>query len=143
MATTDSSLSGNAESTERLRALVARLSAAELARPLGGSWTVGFALAHLAFWDARQIAALSRFSAGQGFPSEDLAANAALEAISSAFDPSTVGEATVNAAQRLDRIVETLTSEQVDTLQGSGKWYAIDRAPHREEHIRQIEEALG
>ena len=50
----------NRASTERLRALVAGLEAAELARPLGGGWTVGFALAHLAFWDQRQRVAIAR-----------------------------------------------------------------------------------
>ena len=134
---------GNAESTERLSALVAELSAEDMKRSLGGGWTVGFALAHLAFWDARQVAALERMARGEEFPSEDLATNAALEAIAAAFHPDTIGQAAVGAAQQLDAVVESLTSEQVDALANSGKSYAIDRAPHRLEHIRQIEETLG
>lgn len=140
--TTDGANLRNSESTERLRVLVARLSDEDSQRPLGGAWTVGFALAHLAFWDARQVAALQRVVQGEQFPSEDLATNAALEAMAPAFDPTSVGQAAVSAATQLDRIVETLTTEQLDELRASGKTYAIDRAPHRDEHIRQIEENL-
>lgn len=140
---TDSMAAGNAASTERLSKLVAGLSAQDLKRSLGGGWTIGFALAHLAFWDARQVAALDRVANGEPFPSEDMATNAALEAIAGGFDPDTIGEAAVSAARKLNAVVESLTSEKVDALRTSGKSYAIDRAPHREEHIRQIEEALG
>lgn len=142
MASHNTSRSTNAESTERLRALVARLGDEDLKRSLGGGWTVGFALAHLAFWDARQVAALQRLAQGEPFPSEDMATNAALEVIADAFDPEVIGQAAVGAAQQLDAAVEALSPEQVDVLTGSGKSYAIDRAPHREEHLRQIEEAL-
>lgn len=142
MASHNTSRSTNAGSTERLRAVVARLGDEDLKRSLGGGWTIGFALAHLAFWDARQVAALQRVARGEQFPAEDLATNATLEAIAAAFDQNAIGQAAVGAAQQLDAVVETLTPEQVDALTASGKSYAIDRAPHREEHLRQIEEAL-
>ena len=54
MSEQDPDLRRNAEATNRLQALVARLEETDLARSLGGGWTVRFALAHLAFWDARQ-----------------------------------------------------------------------------------------
>ena len=140
---TNSITAGNSDSTERLSALVAGLSAGDMRRSLGGGWTIGFALAHLAFWDARQVAALQRMAQGEEFPSEDLATNAALEAIAAGFNPDTIGQAAVGAARQLDALVETLTADQVNALTGSGKSYAMDRAPHREEHMRQIEEALS
>ena len=138
----DQHSSSNAESTGRVRALVERLSDEDLRHSLGHGWTVGFALAHLAFWDARQVAALQRFASGEGFPSEDIATNATLSAIASAFDLSTVGEAAVSAAEQLDAIVESLTTEQLDSLREAGKSYAIDRSAHREEHIRQIKAGI-
>ena len=52
MATQTDMSSANAKSTERLAALVARLTTEDMKRSLGANWTVGFALAHLAFWDA-------------------------------------------------------------------------------------------
>ena len=142
MADSDNRSSSNAASTERLRALVARLSDEDVERSLGGGWTVSFALAHLAFWDARQIAALQRVVRGEEFPSEDLATNDALELIATAFDPASIREAAVDAAAQLDQIVERLTPEQVEALRTAGKTYAIERAPHRDEHMRQIEAAL-
>ena len=139
----DNHASRNAESTERIHSVVARLSDKDLNRSLGGGWTVGFALIHLAFWDARQVAALQRFKDGEAFPSEDYATNATLSLIAPIFDLSAAGQAAVSAAQELDTMVESLTVDQLTTLQDSGKSYAIDRAPHRDEHLQQIEEALG
>ncbi len=133
----------NSQSTERLAALVARLGADDLARSLGGGWTVGFALAHLAFWDARHVAALQRFAAGDGFPSEDYAANAALELIAGAFNPATVAEAALSAARQLDAVVDSLSATQRSELEEASLTYAIARAPHRDEHIQQIEGAMG
>ncbi len=142
MAATDNILKSNKTSTDRLSAVVSRLSDEDLNRSLGGNWTVGFALAHLAFWDARQVAALQRFASGEPFPSEDMATNATLEALAAAFNPRTIGQAAVDAAQQLDQLVESLTTEQVDALQNANLTYAIDRAAHRDEHLQQIEDDL-
>src|SRR6266511_3774329 len=43
----------NRASTERIRALAARLTDEEMQHPVGEHWTVAIALAHLAFWDRR------------------------------------------------------------------------------------------
>ena len=143
MAPTDNRSSANTNSTDRLRDLVARLSADDIDRDLGGGWTVGFALAHLAFWDARQVAALQRMSQGEPFPSEDMATNAALERIAAAFNPVTIGEAAVHAAEQLDAAVAQLSAEQLQSLGNAGLSYAVERAPHRDEHLQQIEAALS
>lgn len=143
MPTPEDPTASNSQSTDRLRDLVARLSADDINRDLGGGWTVGFALAHLAFWDARQVAALNRFANGDGFPSEDYAANATLELIASAFNPATIAEVALGAAEQLDSVVESLSPEQLDELRSAGLAYAVERAPHREEHMPQIEDVLG
>ena len=143
MAQIDDIHASNANSTERLAALVARLTPQDLTHSLGGNWTVAFALAHLAFWDARQVAALQRFTSGEAFPTEDYATNATLETIAHTFDPSTIGQAAVNAAQQLDATISSLTPEQLHDLRQAGLSYATERAPHRDEHLQQIERALG
>ena len=51
----------NAQTCERLRALVARLGDADLQRPVGHGWTVAATLVHLAFWDLRAVALIERF----------------------------------------------------------------------------------
>src|SRR2546427_7413164 len=45
----------------RLEALVARLTDADLRRPLAAGWTVAGVLAHLAFWDQRAFILLDRW----------------------------------------------------------------------------------
>jgi len=44
-------IGANARSVDRLRQLVDRLDDRAMGRDLGEGWTVGVALAHLAFWD--------------------------------------------------------------------------------------------
>ena len=43
----------NRASTERIRALAARLSDEQMQTRVGEHWTVAITLAHLAFWDRR------------------------------------------------------------------------------------------
>ena len=138
----DPDLLRNAEATRRLGDLVARLDAADLARSLGGGWTVAFAFAHLAFWDARQDAALRVHARGEPFPPEDEVTNAALEAVAGMLDPETVGSVAVEAAEGLDAAALGLTAEQRTALREAGQEYAFRRWPHREEHIAQIEAVL-
>jgi hypothetical protein len=45
----------------RLQSLVARLSDADLVRPMPAGWTVAGVLAHLAFWDQRILDLLERW----------------------------------------------------------------------------------
>ena len=136
-------LSRNAASTDRLRGLAARLGEADLRRPLGGGWTVAFAFAHLAFWDARQDAAIRRWAAGGAFAREDAAVNEALEAIAALVDADAAGAAAVEAAARLDATVEGLGASRRGALREAGGGYAVGRWPHREEHAARIEAALG
>ncbi len=143
MSDSSTDFSQNAAATERLRNIVAQLEEADLSRSLGGTWTVGFALVHLAFWDARQVAALQRFARGDGFPSEDIATNATLELLAHVFSADAVGEAAVRAAEQLDAMLRELSSDQLDELRVSDRAYAIERWRHRDEHLRQIEEGLG
>ena len=48
----------NREARDRILALTANLSEADLSRPLDGGWTIGAELAHLAFWDRVHIGRL-------------------------------------------------------------------------------------
>ena len=139
----DPDLSRNAGATRRLRALAARLGAAELRRPLGGGWTVAFALAHLAFRDARQDAAIRAWMRGGAFPEEDGAVNDALEAVAALVDADAAGAAAAAAAARLDATAEGLGDARRAALREAGRGGAVRRWAHREEHIAQIEAALG
>ena len=126
-----------------MRAVVARLSEADPERSLGGGWTVGFAFIHLAFWDARQDLALHRFTRGDGFPSEDWVTNATLESIAPLFTLRIAGDIAVKAAEQLDDTINNLTTQQQHELREAGHAYAIERWPHRDEHLAQIEAVLA
>ncbi len=93
-------LSDNAMVTTRLEALVARLSDADLARDLGGGWTVAVALSHLAFWDRRIAYMLDRWTR-DGTPHEELdddVVNNALEAMHQAVEPRAAARLAVESA---------------------------------------------
>ena len=138
----DTHLVHNAESTERLRALVARLDDADLQRSLGGGWTVAYALAHLAFWDVRQHVALQSYARGEGFPAEDKAVNDTLETVAPMLSAAATGPEAVRGAELVDATVAGLTDAQRDSLVAEGLGWAVERWRHREEHIAQIEAVL-
>ena len=139
----DRDLDRNAEATTRLRDVVSRLGRKDLQRALEGGWTVGFALVHLAFWDARQHFALQRFARGEGFPIDDMVANDTMESLASVFRADSAGAAAVGAAEQLDATARSLTDEQRSSLRDAGFEYAIKRWPHREEHLAQVDERLA
>ncbi|MCC6236906.1 MAG: DinB family protein [Dehalococcoidia bacterium] len=141
----------NMEATHRLDALVGRLSPEQLVLPLGGGWTVSMALGHLAFWDGRQRAVFEHFlDTGVLLGSEapaphdpDDQTNEALEPLLALLDPDAVGDLVVEAAQAVDELVATLTEAQIAAVLGGEHGYVVRRWRHREEHIAQIEAAVG
>jgi len=138
----DPSLIRNAMSTERLRALVARLENADLHRALGGGWTVAYALAHLAFWDVRQHIALQSYARGEGFPAEDKAVNDTLETVAPMLSAEATGHEAVRGAELVDATVARLSEAQRESLVAEGLAWAVERWRHREDHIAQIEAVL-
>ena len=135
----DADLQRNAEATTRLAALAEELDETDLERSLGGGWTVAFALAHLAFWDARQHFALQRYARGEGFPPEDETVNDTLEAVALLVSASGAVSEAVSAARMVDATVAALSAGQRAALGAEGLGFAIQRWQHRDDHIAQIE----
>lgn len=133
----------NAEATSRLQALVARLEETDMTRSLGGGWRVGFALAHLAFWDTRQHFALQSHAPGDGFPPEDETTNDTLEVVASLFRVSAAGLEAVRAAQLVDATVAGLPPAQRAAPLENGLRFAVQRWHHHHEHVAQIEAVLS
>ncbi|MXY88834.1 MAG: hypothetical protein F4Y92_08245 [Dehalococcoidia bacterium] len=142
MRASDEDLQRNDAATSRLSALVERLQMADLERSLGGGWTVAFALAHLAFWDARQHVALQGYDRGEGFPPEDKAVNDTLEAVAPLLRGEAAGQEAVRAAMLVDATVAGLSEAQRMSLAEEGVGFAVQRWQHREDHIAQIEAVL-
>ena len=103
---------------------------------------MGFALAHVAFWEARQEVAIRAWLDGAEFPDEDPTVNPSLEAMSAALNPAAVAASVEATCRRLDETVEGLTPQQRRELADAGFGYAVARWAHREDHIDQIEAAL-
>ena len=97
----------------------------------------------MAFWEARQDAALRAWLDGSEFPDEDETVNAALEAIAPLLDPAAAATSAAATARQLDATIAGLTAGQRAELVAAGSGYAIRRWAHREDHIAQIEAVLG
>lgn len=134
----------NKKERERLVALVKGLKETGFAQPLPNGWTVGVALAHLAFWDLSQVARLRRWK-DEGVKPVSIdaeAINGPLAALSEGIPPRAVAKLVVEAAESVDRIVESLTQEEADELIEMGLERNIRRSLHRQNHLEKIEKAL-
>jgi hypothetical protein len=135
----------NAAELERLRGLVARLSDEELARPLDGGWMAATVLAHLAFWDRRNLALLERWRR-EGVvapPKVDVHdINYALRTVSEAIPPRAAARLAVAAAEAIDGALAQIAPELAAQIEAVVGERALRRALHRREHLDQIERGL-
>lgn len=140
-----SAIADNASSRQRLRRVVESASEGDLRSDLGGGWTVSVALAHLAFWDHRAAVLLRRWRT-QGVslsPVDADAVNHALLPLLAVIPPGEAGRLALAAAEAADREVETFPEEWVDQVAAMTSSFRLRRATHREEHLDQVERALG
>jgi hypothetical protein len=145
MAADRSFIEKNRAELARLKALLGRLSDADLARSVGGGWTVSAALAHLAFWDQRALVLLERWEKEgyQDSPYDSPAINDASLPFWLAIPPRSVLKLTLESAEAVDRKVEAVPPELIAQIIAGGLPINPVRGEHRSEHIEQIEEALG
>jgi hypothetical protein len=138
-------ISENAKQRRRMAALITPLSAEQLERLLPNGWTVAVALAHLAFWDLRQVTLLRRWLE-EGVKPASLDAEAINEPLSHlglALSPEAAVALALDAAEAVDQAVEKLTDAQVNELVGMGCGKNLQRFSHRQNHLDKIEEVLG
>jgi hypothetical protein len=128
---------------ERLRAL-GEQSDATLSRSLDGGWTIAAKLAHLAYWEGRQIGALEAWQR-HGVPpawwtlEEADAVNAARQQHWLALPPRTAVELAIATAEALDRVMESLP---VDVIAQLPRRRQIPSA-HRGDHLDEIDRVLA
>jgi len=129
----------------RLRALVGRLSDADLARAMPAGWTVAGVLAHLAFWDQRILALLAQWeqSPSKPLPTPNEAdtdwINDASKPFLLALAPRQAAELAVTIADIVDGKVAALPDDLVARNAAAGSPLNLLRAEHRAEHLREIE----
>jgi hypothetical protein len=132
---------------KRLRALVARLSDAELARPMPGGWTVAAILAHAAYWDARAIYWIDKWGP-DGEPTtyepENVeAVNDAAKPLCLALRPRDAAQLAVRLAEEADGKVRDLSDAMLARIRAKGgPPFNLSRAIHRKEHLDAIEREL-
>jgi hypothetical protein len=133
----------NRASTDRIRALAARLTDQEMQQPVGEHWTVAIALAHLAFWDRRVMYVLDRTERdGKLFiPEIDIFVNDLSLPLWAAIPPREAARIAIETAEALDRQLEgfpTALLEEINTY--NQRW--VVRALHRGEHLDEVDAAL-
>jgi uncharacterized damage-inducible protein DinB len=139
----------NDAARSRLRALVARLSDADLARPMPTGWTVASVLAHLAFWDQRILALLDRWEQSpstvpRAINEADVDwVNDATKPLLLAMPPRRAAELTVATAEAVDARVAALPDSLLARNEAAGGPLLMTRAVHRGEHLDEIEHVLG
>jgi hypothetical protein len=133
----------NRTSTERIRDLAGRLSDAEMQRPVGEHWTVGVALAHLAFWDRRVMYVLDITERdGKLFiPQIDIFVNDLSLPLWAAIPPREAARIAIETSAALDQRLEEYPEALLAELYAYNKRW-VERALHRNEHLDEVDAAL-
>ena len=134
----------NRASTERMRALAARLTDEEMQIRVGPHWTVAIVFAHLAFWDRRVMYVLDKTEAGgQLFiPEIDIYVNDLSLPLWAAIPPRAAARIGIENAVSLDKRLESFSPALLEQIHAYNKRW-VDRSRHRGEHLDEAEAALA
>ena len=134
----------NRASTNRIRALVERLSDAELQARVGEHWTVAIVFAHLAFMDRRALYVLDATErAGKVVnPDFDIFVNDLMLPLMTAIPPREAARICLETAEALDRRLESYPPDLLELVRAERMRYLF-RAYHRSEHLDEAEAALS
>jgi hypothetical protein len=144
MALDRSFIARNRASTERLRALAARLDDTELQHPVGEHWTVAITLAHIAFWERRVMHILDTAERdGQPSPPEiDVVVNDLSLPLWAAIPPREAARIAIESAQALDKRLEDFPQALLEKIYDLNERWVV-RSLHRDEHLDEVEAALA
>jgi len=133
----------NRASTDRIRALAARLTDAEMQHPVGEHWTVAIALAHLAFWDRRVLYVLD-MTEREGalfIPTIDIFVNDLSLPLWAAIPPRAAAQIAIETAEALDARLESYPPALLEEIHAYNQRWVV-RALHRNEHLDEVDAAL-
>jgi hypothetical protein len=133
----------NRAATGRIRSLAARLSDEEMLHPVGQHWTVGIALAHLAWWDRRVMYVLDMTEQdGKLFiPEIDIFVNDLSLPLWAAIPPRAAAQIAIETAETLDHRLEVYPAQLLDEIYSYNPRWVV-RALHRNEHLDEVDAAL-
>ena len=134
----------NRASTDRIRALAARLTDEQLQHPVGEHWTVAILLAHLAFWDRRVMYVLDMTERdGKLFiPKIDIFVNDLSLPLWAAIPPREAARITIETAEALDQRLESFPPALLEEVYTYNKRW-VERAMHRGDHLDEADAALN
>ena len=134
----------NRASTDRIRALAASLTDEEMQHSVGEHWTVGIALAHLAWWDRRVMYVLDMTERnGELFiPEIDIVVNDLSLPLWAAVPPREAARIAIESAETLDQRLESYPPALLDAIYAYNKRWVV-RALHRGEHLGEVDSALN
>jgi hypothetical protein len=135
----------NDHERQRLMRLTTKLTEADLIRPMANGWTVATKLAHLAFWDLYWLALIDEWEKTDFDYSRSKfdAINHGVLVLSRLIPPTAVVGLVRDAADAIDRKLETVSPQLVAAIETAGCVHILLRAQHRREHLDQIETTLG
>ncbi len=133
----------NHASTERIRALAARLSDEEMQHPVGEHWTVAVTLAHLAWWDRRVMYVLDMTERNGALfiPEIDIFVNDLSLPLWAAVPPRDAARIAIETAETLDKRLENYPPALLEEINTYNKRWVV-RALHRNEHLDEVDAAL-
>jgi len=133
----------NRASTERIRALAARLTDEEMQTRVGEHWTVGIVFAHLAWWDRRVMYVLDMTEKdGKLFiPEIDIFVNDLSLPLWAAIPPRAAAQIAIETAETLDKRLEEYSPELLEEIYNYNKRWVI-RALHRSQHLDEADAGL-
>jgi hypothetical protein len=133
----------NRASTERIRALAARLSDTEIQHPIYEIWTVAIALAHLAFWDRRVMYVVDMTERGGKLfiPEIDIFVNDLSLPLWAAIPPREAARIAIETSEACDKRLESFPPKLLEEIYNYNKRWVV-RALHRGEHLDEVDAAL-
>ena len=133
----------NRASTERIRALIARLSEKEMQTKVGEHWTVSIALAHLAWWDRRVMYVLDMTEKDNKLfiPEIDIFVNDLSLPLWAVIPPREAARICIETSETLDKRLEEYSPQLLEEIYNHNKRWVV-RALHRNEHLDEVDVAL-
>lgn len=145
MPVSDAFSRSNRSQTERLRGLVRRADTKMLGVRLANGWSVGGALAHLAFWDRQRLVLMRRWAAGEAASGayDGNVFNDAVQPLFELIPAEQAASAALAAAEEIDAFLLEVPTEVVDAALARTDAPNLDRGSHREHHLDLVERALA
>ena len=133
----------NRAATNRIKALVSKLTDQELLKPVGADWTVAVTLAHMAFWDKRalHILDLTEQNGKLTSPAIDFSLNDFAAPIWAAIPPREAARLAIESAGAIDQRLEDFPEALLEGVYNHNKRVVV-RALHRNEHLDDIDAVL-